>query len=331
MPPPQIHESDPEPVEARPSPGATDEPGARLEPRWTRRRVLAWGVGAGAALAGAGVAGVELVSRGVLPGRQMLLSVEGACAVPPPALEFSALGPATSGRFYSRARRQVVGYTIAYPPGHGPGSVLPLVVMLHGYGANHTDALSGMAPAQALALRVGGRPLVPMAMVTVDGGGGYWHPHPGDDPLGMLVHELIPMCRSRGLGRPPQGLCTMGISMGGYGAILVAEKYPGMVEAVAAISPAVWTTYAEARGANAGAYSSAADFAAHDVVTHAPALRGTAVRLASGVDDPFHPGVEILAAGLSHAVVAFSKGCHSGPFFLAQEPPSMAFLSDHLR
>jgi len=320
----------PEP-EAAGSPGPADGVGAVLERRWTRRRVLAWGLGAGATVSAAGVVGVELVSHGVLPGHQVLLSVEGACAVPRPVLEFSALGPASSGRFFSRARHRVVGYTIAYPPGHGPGSVLPLVVVLHAYGADHTDALSGMSPAQALALRVDGRPLLPMAMVTVDGGGGYWHPHPGDDPLGMLVHELIPMCRSRGLGRPAQGLCTIGVSMGGYGAILVAEKYPAMVKAVAAISPAVWTTYAEAHGANPGAYSSAQDFAANDVVTHASALQGVAVRLASGTSDPFHPGVRILAAELPRAVVDFSKGCHTGPFFLAQEPPSLAFVSDHLR
>jgi len=302
-----------------------------LERRWTRRRVLAWGVGAGAAITAAGVAGVELVSSGVLSPRQVLLRMEGACDVAPPVLDVGALGPATSGRFFSRARRQVVGYTIAYPPGHGPGSVLPLVVMLHGYGANHTNALSGLSPVQALALRVGGRPLLPMAMVTVDGGGGYWHPHPGDDPLGMVVDELVPMCRTRGLGRPAQGLATMGISMGGYGALLVAERYPAMVEAVAAISPAVWTTYAEAHGANPGAYSSAEDFAANDVVTRAAALGGIAVRLASGQSDPFHPGVKVLASELPHAAVDFSKGCHTGSFFLAQEPPSLAFLSDHLR
>ncbi len=312
-------------------PGSTDDAVPGLERRWTRRRVLAWGVGAGAAITAAGVGGVELVRSGVLPARQVLLTLEGACDVAPPVLEVGALGPATSGRFFSRARRRVVGYTIAYPPGHGPGSVLPLVVMLHGFGANHTDALSGMSPAQALALRVGGRPLLPMAMVTVDGGGGYWHPHPGDDPLGMVVDELVPMCRARGLGRPAQGLATMGISMGGYGALLVAEKYPVMVKAVAAISPAVWTTYAEARGANPGAYSSAEDFAANDVVTHASALGAIAVRLASGQSDPFHPGVRVLASELPHAAVDFSKGCHTGSFFLAQEPPSLAFLSDHLR
>jgi enterochelin esterase-like enzyme len=287
-------------------------------------------VGLGVTVAGAGVAGVELASRGVLPGHQMLLDLEGACTVARPVLARSGSGPSISGRFLSRARNQEVGYTIGYPPGHGPGSILPLVVMLHGYGADHTDALSGMSPPEAVALQVGGRPLRPMALATVDGGGGYWHPHPGDDPLRMLVDELIPMCRRLGLGRIAQGVGAMGISMGGYGALLVAERFPGLVRAVAAISPAVWTTYAEARGANPGAYSSAKDFADNDVVTHARALRGIPVRLASGLDDPFRPGVRALAAELPGAALAFSEGCHTGPFFLAQEPPSLAFLARHL-
>jgi pimeloyl-ACP methyl ester carboxylesterase len=278
----------------------------------------------------AGIAGVELEREGVLPGRRLVLALEGACSVSAPTRDRAAPGAQVSGRFFSHARNQAVGYTIGYPPGHGPGSVLPLVVMLHGYGANHTDALSGLSPAQAVALRVRGRGLTPMAMVTVDGGGGYWHPHRGDDPLGMVVDELIPMCRSLGLGRPRQGVGTMGVSMGGYGALLVAERYPALVRAVAAISPAVWTTYAQAHGANPGAYSSPADFAAYDVVVHATTLRGTPVRMASGLSDPFLPGVRAVAAQLPHADVDFSRGCHTGAFFLAQEPPSLAFLSHHL-
>jgi pimeloyl-ACP methyl ester carboxylesterase len=118
--------------------------------------------------------------------------------------------------------------------------------------------------------------------------------------------------------------------MGGYGALLLAEHRPGVVEAVAAISPAVWTSYGQARGANADAYASAADFSANDAVTLAPALGSTAVRLAAGVDDPFFPGVQALVRRLPHAAVAFSKGCHSGPFFTAQEPPSLVFLARHL-
>ena len=207
-----------------------------------------------------------------------------------------------SGTFYSRARNRAVGYTIGYPPGHRPGAELPLVIMLHGYGGNHVSALSGLSPARALALRVGGAPLPPMALVTVDGGAGYWNPHPGDNPQAMLTDELIPLCQRRGLGTGSRSgahrIGVMGISMGGYGALLLAEKRPDLISAAAAISPAIWTSYAQARAANAGAYASAADFAADDAVTHAAALARVPVRVAAGYGDPFYPGVQALARAL---------------------------------
>jgi predicted esterase len=298
---------------------------------FNRRRLLAFGLGGTAAVVVVGGIGIELVSHGVLPGKQELDQLDGACTVPSPPLSFSNLGPSISGSFYSIARRTTVGYTIAYPPGHGPGDPLPLVVMLHGYGANHTDALSAMSSAQAVAIRVDGRSLAPIAMVTVDGGGGYWNPHPGDNPMAMVIDEMIPRCQRMGLGRAPQRIGAMGISMGGYGAILLAEKYPKLISAVAAISPAIWTDYDQAHGANAGAFASAADFAANDAVTHTGALAGIPVRVASGIDDPFHPGVEALVQALPPgAVIDFSKGCHGGSFSVAQEPPSLAFLAEHL-
>jgi pimeloyl-ACP methyl ester carboxylesterase len=299
--------------------------------RWSRRRLLSVGLGGVAAVVVAGVAGFELVSHGVLPGQQRLDELDGACSVDVPELLYSTPGPSTSGTFFSSARNRTVGYTIAWPPGHQRGAQLPLVVMLHGFGGNHADALAGMSPAQAVALHVDGRQLPPMAMVTVDGGGGYWNPHPGDDPMAMVVDELIPMCQALGLGRAPHQVGAMGISMGGYGALLLAERYPQLIGAAAAISPAIWTSYPEARQANPGAYASAGDFAANDAVTLAPALRSTPVRLASGDDDPFRSGVEALIGVLPPtAVVEVSKGCHTSPFFLSQEPPSLSFLGRHL-
>jgi pimeloyl-ACP methyl ester carboxylesterase len=298
---------------------------------WSRRRVLAFGLGGAAAVIAGGVTGVELVSHRVLPGKALLDQVDGACSVPRPPLEYSSPGPSFSGAFYSHARRRSVGYTIAYPPGRRSGDELPLVVMLHGFGGNHNDALAGMSPAQAVALEVGGEPLAPMALVTVDGGGGYWTPHPGDDPMTMVIGELVPRCQRLGLGRPPRPTGMMGISMGGYGALLFAEKYPHLIAAVAAISPAIWTSYAQAQAANGGAYASAAAFGANDAVTHAASLAGIAVRVASGYDDPFSPGVQALARALPPgAVMEFAKGCHTGPFFLEQEPLSLAFLARHL-
>ena len=298
---------------------------------WTRRRVLTLALAPAAALAAAGAAGLELISHGILPGKTVLDTLDGACSVPGLALEFSPPGPASSGMFYSAARRRTVGYTIAYPPRHRAGDELPLVVMLHGYGGNHADALVGMSPAQAVALQVNGKPLAAMAMVTVDGGNGYWNPHPGDDPMAMVIDELIPRCRRLGLGRPPRRIGIMGISMGGYGALLLAEKYPHLIAAAAAISPAIWTSYAQAQGANAGAYASAAAFAANDAVTHASALAHAPVRVASGYDDPFYPGVQALTRALPPgAVVELAKGCHTGAFFAEQQPPSLAFLARYL-
>src|ERR1700733_13750373 len=216
---------------------------------------------------------------------------------PPPA-------PAHGGPFRSAARNRTVGYTLAYPPGYKPGDTLPLVIMLHGYGGNHSDALVGMSPAQAVAIKTS--PLKPIALASVDGGNGYWTPHPGDDPMAMVIGEFIPLCQRLGLGRPPHPIATMGISMGGYGALLLAEKYPDLIAAAAA-------------------------FAANDAVTHAAALTRRPVRVASAYDDPFYPGVQVLARALPPgAAVDFAPGCHTNPFFLAQEPPSLAFLAAHL-
>ena len=297
-----------------------------------RRRFLTYALAGLAVTAMAGGSAFELVDHDVLPGKTELDQLDGACDVPAPDLtRYAAPGPQYSGTFYSAARRTTVGWTIGYPPGHRPGEKLPLVVALHGFGGSHLDALSGLTPAQAVALRAAGAPLAPMALVTVDGGGGYWNPHPGDNPQAMLVDELIPRCQRRGLGNGPRQVGVLGISMGGYGALVLAEKYPRLVGAVAAISPAVWTSYPQAQAANAGAFASAADFAASNVITHASALAGVPVRVAAGRDDPFYPGVRTLAGALPKtAEVYFGAGCHTSPFFLAQEPPALAFLAGHL-
>ncbi|MGH3577481.1 MAG: hypothetical protein ACRDU0_07990, partial [Mycobacterium sp.] len=133
--------------------------------------MLHYGLGGVAVVVVAGGTGLELISHGVLPGKQSLDQLEGNCSVPGSPRSFSALGPTLTGTFFSEARRRTIGYTIAYPPGHGPGSALSLVVMLHGFDSNHTNALPGLTVAQAVALNVDGRPLAPMAIVTVDGGG----------------------------------------------------------------------------------------------------------------------------------------------------------------
>src|SRR5258707_3281611 len=102
-------------------------------PRWSRRRVLAVGLGGAAAVLAAGAAGAELVFHGVLPGKNLLDRLDGACSVSSPPLPFSPPGPSSSGTFHSRARNRTVGCTIAYPPAHRSGDKLPPLGMIHRY------------------------------------------------------------------------------------------------------------------------------------------------------------------------------------------------------
>jgi hypothetical protein len=118
--------------------------------------------------------------------------------------------------------------------------------------------------------------------------------------------ELIPRCRRQGLGRPPQLTGIMGISMGAAAPCFWPRNTRACLLRWAAISPAVWTSYQEAKDAS--------------------------VRIAAGDDDdPLYPGVQAFARALpAGADVSFGQGCHTGAFFVQQEPPSLAFLARHL-
>jgi fermentation-respiration switch protein FrsA (DUF1100 family) len=300
------------------------------EGRAGRRGFLVGGIGV--VLLAAVSGGYELVERGVAPGKTRLDELLGRTKVDQPDVGYRTPGSAVSGRFFSAARGRTVGWTISYPPGHRPGDHLPLVLALHGYQGTHAYPIGPVQPVRLLASTLNGRPLPAMAIAAVDGGNGYWHAHPGDDPMRMLLTEFLPMCRRRGLGIGiHRKIGLTGESMGGYGALLLAEENPAMVAAVAPISPAVWTTYADSQNANPDAFTSASDFAAHDVTTHASALRGIPVRIASGRDDPFHPYVEVLKHELpAGSQVLFPPGLHNGAFFGSQAMPALAFLGKYL-
>ncbi len=291
---------------------------------WSRRRVLAAGLGGAAAII---AGGLELVDRGVLPGKHTLDALDGACSVSTPPEAFRSPGETITGSFYSGARRREVGYTIAYPPGHARGSRLPLGLYLHADGGDHTSPLGGLPLAGALA----GNDLPAIALVAADGGNLYWHPHPRDDPMGMMIDEVIPICQGLGLGTKPGQIGTIGISMGGYGAILFAEKFARTVNACAAISPAIWTAYAQAHKANPDAYTNAREFDEYDAIANTSSLIRTPARVASGSDDPFHPGVMALIRQLpANAITEITGGCHDNLFFASQRHASLLFLGQHL-
>ena len=263
----------------------------------TRRQALA-GAALGAVAAGAG--GVALVRAGVLPGRYRLARALGACDVAAPATTRSP-GPTRFGAFPSDRRGRRVGYGIAWPPGSGPGDRLPVCLLLHAAAGDHRAPFERLRMAHHLAQAVGAEGVRPFALAAADGAGSGWRPAPDDDPFGMLLEELLPLLAGLGLRTGAGSLGVAGWSMGGAGALRLAEAAPERLAAAGA------------------------------EVAGAARLRGLAVRVDCGETDPFADAARALAAHLpAGAQVTLAKGCHDGAFWQQQVPAQLRFLATAL-
>jgi S-formylglutathione hydrolase FrmB len=272
-----------------------------MAPTLTRRQALAAGAaGAAAALAG----GAGLVQAGVLPGRYRVGRLLGACDVGGPPPTTAAPGPIRFASFPSRRRGRRVGYGVAWPPGSGSGDRLPVCLLLHAAAGNERTPFERLRLHHHLAQA---SRLPPLALASADGRGSGWSPAAGDDPFGMLLDELLPLLSDLGLRTAPGQVGVLGWSMGGGGALRLAEANPGRLAAVVATSPAVAAAGSEVAGAGR--------------------LAGLAVKVDCGANDPFAPATRALAAALPGAEIAVTKGCHDGGFWQRQAPAQLRFLA----
>jgi acetyl esterase/lipase len=313
--------------------------------RWrpSRRTVLLGGLGV---VVAGGVAGYELVQDGTLPGKYALARLTGACGSPPPPPHGSPpVRRAVS--FYSRFRHREVTMVTLVPSGRPTAAGLRVVVALHGSGADAQSMADQVGPAMTVA-RIRG-----FAAVTVDGGDTYWHDRDdGDDPIGMIVREVLPRLAADGMHTSHIGLA--GESMGGYGALLLAEQLarPSLLPravraasgssdvlprpaAVAALSPAIFATYADARAANRGAFDDQADFDRNDIFGGLTALHTVPTLVSCGADDPFEPEAALLRARLAGLTGhqppgGILPGCHDDAFWDRNLPGSLRFIGEHL-
>jgi len=273
----------------------------------TRRQAVAAGaLGAVAALAG----GAGLVQAGVLPGRYRAGRLLGACDVGGPPPTTVAPGPLRLASFPSRRRGRAVGYGIAWPPGSGPGDRLPVCLLLHAAAGNERTPFERLRLHHHLAQAVAAGGVRPFALASADGAGSGWRPVAGDDPLGMVTGELLPLLSGLGLGTGPGSLGVLGWSAGGAAALRLAEAEPDRLAVLAAASPAVTGDGAE--------------------VAAASRLGGLAVRVDCGANDPFADGARALAAALPAAQVTVAKGCHDAAFWQRVAPAQLRFLADVL-
>jgi S-formylglutathione hydrolase FrmB len=165
----------------------------------------------------------------------------------------------------------------------------------------------------------------PIAVVAVDGGpSSYWHKRAsGIDPQAMLHDELLPRIDIElGSGLPR---AIMGWSMGGYGALLAAERHRDLYTAVVGSSPALFPS---ASATAPGAFDDAADYRRNDVYGNTAALAALVVRLDCGTHDPFLPAVKQFAARLPHPNPgSFTNGYHDGPYWRSVAPAQVGTIA----
>ncbi len=273
-----------------------------------------------AGLAGAGV-GIE---QGALPGRPWLqerLGLNGEDGVAPDVEP----GRVVQGSFTSEARGGLdTGWSLIRPPGND--EVLPLVVAMHGLGADQRWLTSpSLALARYLAAYVAAG-ATPFAIAAADGGTTYWHPRPnGEDASAMVVDELLPMLGEHDVDTARFGL--MGWSMGGYGALRLGGLLgPDRVTAVVAISPALWS---DPEDASTAGFENADEYRRESVFDRHEDLEGIPVRIDIGTGDPFYRDVEEYVAGFPRGagvVSTFEPGGHTPGYWRRMLPAQLEFL-----
>ncbi len=271
----------------------------------TRRQFLAGSIGAVGVVGAAGLAAVG--PRRV--GRKLGL-IHSA------DLQVAASGwPVVERILTSKAMKGDVKWAIAVPTVPPTG----VIICLHGRGGDRWAAFSNMRIHDFVA--ASGHSF---AVVGVDGTDhAYWHPRlDGTDALSLVINELIPTV-DRELGALPRAL--LGWSMGGYGSLLAAERFPSMFRAVCAASPALWTTADEPAG---DAFDSAEDYKAYDVFGKTAALSPLKVRVDCGADDGFIKAARVFVTKLPNPNLGkFGPGLHDGPYWRSIAPAQIATIA----
>jgi S-formylglutathione hydrolase FrmB len=278
----------------------------------SRRQVL---LAAGAVtLAGAGVAVAEADDPRVRRALHRLGVVDS-----PDHQVADAHVATTSGSLESAHMPGPAAWTIATPSAPARG----VIYCLHGHGNDHRMAFDDVHLPDVVAAHG-----VPLVVAAVDGGSNsYWHARAdGSDPMTMLLDEFVPLVEQRLGTSTPRAL--LGWSMGGYGALLAAEREPDRFAVAVASSPALWTSPGDTP---AIAFDGEDDYRRNDVYAGVDRLESLVARVDCGTDDPFFGAASAFAARLPHPNPgSFTEGFHDDAYWRSVASAQVATIGDAL-
>ncbi|MET9401496.1 alpha/beta hydrolase-fold protein [Kitasatospora sp. NPDC002965] len=204
-----------------------------------------------------------------------------------------------------------------------PAAELPVCIALHGRGATAQAWTELGLPQILVAAIAAGVP--PFAVVALDGGDAtYWRRTPsGDDPQRMLLDELPGWLAARGLRVPG---AAMGISMGGFGSLRYARNRGAGFGPVAALSPALFRTWSDARAV--GVFRDEADWREHEPLLHQDQPHGRPIGVWCGTEDPFCDAARKLVGDTVQA--RFTTGAHDAAYWRRILPDVVSFVGHAL-
>ena len=227
------------------------------------------------------------------------------------------------------------------PPGAEQVPDLPVVVLLHGvYGSHWAWALKGGAHLIAARLIEQGM-LPPVALLMPSDGlwgdGSGYVPHRDHDPERWIVEEMPALARELVAGCSADSpLLLAGLSMGGFGALRMAGKYPQRIAAAAALSAVIDAAQLDelSEEDRHGWSRAAADRDVFHALTGADGLLPP-LWLACGTDDPYLQANRVLHRSLQRAGIAHlyreDPGGHEWSYWSALLPALLGFFGAVLR
>jgi S-formylglutathione hydrolase FrmB len=260
-------------------------------------------------------------------------------------LERSDAAIAATGLEFATVKSRALGrradVSVFVPPAARGVVDLPVVVLLHGvFGSHWAWALKGRAHLTAARLiDEGALPPVVLLMPS-DGlwgdGSGYVRQEGPDaerwilDEMPALARELVEGCTQR------SPLLVAGLSMGGFGALRLAGKYPARIAAAAALSAITEVSQFDdlVEEDRTGWSTAPADRSVLAALTGAGAPLPP-IRIDCGFDDPYIEANRELHAALLQAGIAHrygeSEGGHDWPYWSATLDDVLRFFGDALR
>jgi pimeloyl-ACP methyl ester carboxylesterase len=224
--------------------------------------------------------------------------------------------------YYSARGAKLVRFTLHSRLTHGDRQeilVVPrhhsrwLLVLLHGYHASPSQFLT--QPFLNTLAALGTR--APEVLLLDGGANSYWHNRADGRWGSMVMREAIPagIARTRA-----KRVAIGGISMGGYGALLLGSRSPRRFCAVGAQSPALWLSPGETAP---GAFDDAEDYARNNVFRLRPPHP---LWIDLGASDPFRTAT--LAYARRAGVPAHVRpGGHDAALWAAFTPKFLGFFA----